>query len=107
MKITLEQFTKLMVEFKQLLEDEREVHVALQKLSPDFGGFYLSRYSELFLEMLKLLTDDGESDWIGYYIYELEWGKKYHKGCITDKNKKDIPLKTIKDLYNIINNKEV
>jgi hypothetical protein len=105
--ITLEQFTKLMVEFKKLQDDEHAVHDAMQKLSPDFGGFYLSRYSELFTRMIKMLTGDGDADWIGYYIYELEWGKKYHKGCITDNKKKDIPLKTIKDLYNIIKNKDI
>lgn len=56
---------------------------------------------ELFPKMLAELTYDS-SDWISYYIYELNWGESWKEGMVTDKNGKDIPLKTTKDLYNLL-----
>lgn len=100
MKISLEQFTELIKNYKQLRDDEECVHQAMKKLSPDFGGFYLCRYTELFDKMLKLLMND-KNEWISWWMYEKEWGTKKKFDCY-DKNKKLIPSTTIKDLYNLI-----
>jgi hypothetical protein len=54
--------------------------------------------------ILSYLTSD-ESDWIGYYIYELDFGRKWKKGKVTFDNK-DIKLKTPNDLWKIIQNKQ-
>ncbi len=37
-----------------------------------------------FLKILKTSTGDLEEDWIGYFCFELDFGKKYKKGTITD-----------------------
>ena len=89
-----------MEQLKSLIEDGRQVNLALQKLSPNFGGFYNERAETLIVDILKDVMDDKD-DWIGYYIYELDWGKEYRRGCIKDKNSKNIKLKTLTDLYNI------
>lgn len=100
------EFTDTLKNIKSVIDDIGGVHNALRKLDPDFGGFYLSRVETVLLDMLKKLTDD-KYDWIGYYVYELEWGKKWKRGTITLKNKKDVPLKTMSDLYDIIQNKDI
>ena len=41
-----------------------------------------------------------EEDWIGYYIWESDWGKTFP--CVWDEEGKEIPLETLQDLYNII-----
>ena len=104
--LTKEQFIKSIIELKQIEEDLEDVHQALQKLDPDFGGFYLSRVSTLVIDLLQSAMND-ESEDISYFIYELDWGGKWKKGAYTDKDKKDIKLKTIEDLYNLLikNNK--
>jgi hypothetical protein len=99
--LTKEKFIRALTELKSLEEDIDNVHVALQKLDPDFGGFYLSRVSTLIVNLLKDAMND-KYDYIDYFIYELEYGKKWKKGMITDKNKKDIKLQTAEDLYNYI-----
>lgn len=68
----------------------------------------LYEYNDL-LKVLKFMFDD-QSDWIGYWIYDLNYGKKYKDGCITEADGTDIILKTSEDLYDFLikemNNKE-
>ena len=53
------------------------------------------------LDLLKFIfCDDG--DWIGYYAYELYWGKKYKPGCVVSRNGTDIVLKSPEDLYQLL-----
>ena len=100
--ITKERFIKTMQDLKVLEDDIRDVDIALKKLDPDFGGFYISRCLTLTLDLLKAAMND-EYDYIGYYIFEIDWGKKWKPGTITENNgKKDIKLKTLEDLYNYI-----
>ena len=51
--------------------------------------------------MLRDITHD-ENDWIGYYIYELDWGEKYEDGMITDEFGNIVPLRTYDDLINLL-----
>ena len=41
-------------------------------------------------------------DDFGYFIYELEFGSKWHEGMVLDKNGNDIPLKDASDLYDLL-----
>lgn len=64
-----------------------------------------SEYETKFLEVLKIAVND-QYDWITYWVYDLECGKKYTKGCVQSKEGIHIPLKTIGNLYDIITNNE-
>lgn len=57
------------------------------------------------IQLLAILTQDV-NDWIGYWVFDLECGTKYKDGCVKDVNNNDIPLKTIKDLWDILNMEE-
>jgi len=94
-------FLKFITELQSLESDIEDVHKSLQKLDPDFGGFYLSRVNTLIVQLLQESMNDKE-EWISYWIYELEFGSKWRKGTITDKNKKDIKLQTAEDLYSYL-----
>ena len=52
------------------------------------------------IKILKAETDD--TDWIEYFIYELDFGEKYEDGSITE-NGKNIKLKTPEDLWELLN----
>lgn len=56
------------------------------------------------IALLARLTND-ESNWISYWIFELDCGKKYTDGCVTYNNE-NIKLKTIKDLWDLLNTEE-
>ena len=94
------EFIDTIKNIKSIIDDIEGVNVALKKLDPDFGGFYLSRIQTSLLGMLKKLMDDKE-DWIRYFMYEMD-GKFSNKKIITDKNDKKIPLKNYNDLWNLI-----
>ena len=100
--IEFDKFERYLLELKQLETIESKINDALSELSPDFGGFSMLRATELILELLKDVTNDNV-DWISYYIYELNWGKDWKEGTVTDtKTGKDIRLETIRDLYNLM-----
>jgi hypothetical protein len=63
---------------------------------------------ELVFNLLEYIFQDYDK-WIEYFVYELNFGQKNITGelKIFDKNKKEIPLSTIDDLYNfLIKNKQ-
>ena len=99
-------FKKLMNEFIALRKDEDRLCNAMQKFDPDFGYFSLGRYETLFLQTMKEAMNDT-SDWISYFVYDMSLGKDAKQKSVTDKNGKGIPIKTLDNLYNLINNKEI
>ena len=100
------EFVKSLINIKSILDDIDGVHLALKKLDPDFGGLYMSRVETALIDMLEKLVDD-KSQWISYYIYDLEWGKKWKLKSVTDKRGKDIPLKTMENLFDCIKHKDL
>ncbi len=52
--------------------------------------------------LLSYIFCDEEEDWIGYYCWELDMGKNWKPGMITAKDGKDIPLGTVRDLYELL-----
>lgn len=58
-------------------------------------------YHNIIINLLEGLFDD-KGGWIGYYVYELDWGKLYHDGCIIDKEKGNIKLDTPSDLWDLL-----
>ena len=99
------EFIDSLKRIKVIIDNIDGVHKALKKLDPDFGGFYLANVETEMLHLLKIAIND-DSDWISYFVYDLEWGKKWKKGMITSRDGKDIPLKTINDVYNIMHHKD-
>lgn len=57
--------------------------------------------AEDVVSLLSAATGDKD-EWIGYYVFELECGKKYKDGTITDADGSFIRLKTVKDLWDLL-----
>ena len=85
-----------MKELKAIIDASDVVNRAMKGLSPDFGSFCNERAETLIIKVLENVFDD-KADWISYYIYDLDWGKKWKKGTITDKGE-EVKLKTLTDL---------
>ena len=73
------------------------------KINDSFSGgiIGLGWYEDLIVNVLQDAVND-ENDNLGYWLYDLEMGKKWKKGTITDGDGKDIKLKTINDLIKLI-----
>jgi hypothetical protein len=53
------------------------------------------------VRLLKLIMDD-QADWIEYFIYELDYGRKYEPGMILDEKSNDIDISSSGKLYDFI-----
>lgn len=69
---------------------------------------FLSLMNTLVDVLIELLTNKKEHysdsyyiDDISYYMWELDFGKKWKPGCLTIDDK-DIPLRNSEDLWNIL-----
>jgi hypothetical protein len=53
--------------------------------------------------LINLLTEvfDDESGWIGYWIYDLDFGTKWKEGAVTVEDI-DVKMKTVEDLYKVL-----
>lgn len=70
----------------------------------NFGDSYLFFCSDYATELIKVLeeaTYDKENDWISYFCWELDFGKRWVPGTVMQDGK-DIPLETVDDLYNLL-----
>ncbi len=95
-----EEFEKVINQLQALSVDRDNLNNAFRKFDPDFNFVTFSRYESIITNMLKTLFGDKD-DWIGYFIYELDYGKKYKKGMVTDKGK-DIKLKSAGNLFDFL-----
>lgn len=98
-----EKFKQIMTELVSLIKDGEELNKSFRKLCPDFNFISFSRHETLIVNCLREALND-ESDWIGYWIWELYCGVEAKKNSVSIKGK-NVPIKTIDDLYNILTKK--
>lgn len=68
--------------------------------SIDFVNSPVMEIENEITKYLKAQFDD-KSDWISYWMWELDFGENWKPGTVTE-NGNDIPLKTIDDLWNLL-----
>ena len=72
------------------------------ELIKDFtqGSSLLICHDDIVVTLLDHMFDSG--DLISWWVFELEYGKKYEKGCIQDKDGNDIEIPTVEKLYDYL-----
>lgn len=93
-------FVKIMEQWQQLGEYEEELNNIHRKFGGEGYVILPNCVNSLVKTLATMFNDDGE--WIDYFVYELNFGKKYVDGMITDKNGGHIILKTPGDLYDLL-----
>lgn len=98
MKISYEEFfdciSKIIVHYEKLNRYSKI-------LSFDFIQDLQEVSDQLEFVLIKLCNDE-EGGWINYWLWELDFGKKYYEGSIVDENNEFVRLETIKDLWNLL-----
>ena len=90
---------------RELNVEENKFNDLMTSIDSEFGGGFIHNKSINYITgLLKALVND-ENDCISYYCWELDFGKKYEEGTVTEEDGTPIPLATSEDLWNIINNK--
>ena len=102
--MTKELFVSTINSIQKQIEIDRKNSSILQEMFPDDSIYCGYNNSELFNALNKILKESmkDEYDWIDYFMYELDFGKKYYDGCVLDKDKSIINLSTAENLYEFL-----
>lgn len=100
-------FIKTIEALRKQYEIDAHFAQTLSSLFPDSYSANLfynnAAVDNILVEILqKTFNDDHSHSWIEYFCFELDFGKKNDTLKARDKNKKEIPLTTPEDLYNLL-----
>jgi len=98
--ITLEQFKSALFDIKRFQEAQDSINNGFKMLGQD-SRIMITLPESLVVKLLEAVFND-KGEWIQYFLYELDWGKKYEDGCITDTDGSFIKLSTIEELYEFL-----
>lgn len=99
--MTLNEFQGFMNEIKKVYDYENKLNDFLKENVED-GYIYQPTCIDTAINLLSFIFKDT-TDWIGYYVFELDFGKEYKSGYIMVKGE-DVPLATVEDLYEFLVN---
>ena len=85
---------------KKMRAVEDEVSKSFKMLNNDFNFFSFGFFEEKYIKLLQYAVDDLH-DWIPYFVYDCNLGKT--PLTVVFKNGEKIQLKTVKQLYKVIN----
>lgn len=104
----------LFVQTINFLEEREEFETKInESLAEEFGDCILFPYNKWYDQVIKLLSasfdydDSIIEDWLTYYMYGLDYGKKWHPWIVSELNKvtgkeEDVPLSTPEELYDML-----
>ena len=102
MQLTKQDFTEYIQALKDNWDFGNELMNLFDKYGGDIGICEKPDCAVQLVTLLSLVMNDYD-DWIGYYCYELDFGKNWSPGMITDSDGKDVPLGTVDDLWKLLN----
>ena len=91
----LKSYNELQKKINDLFEDN------IENTEMDFmnAGSICVGHESVVVYLLENMLD---TDMISYFIYELEYGEKYEKGCVLDANMTEIDLSTAEKMYDYL-----
>ena len=104
--ISKEKFIKIIEDMKDLHDLENKINDLVRKsnndILKDFGpSSYMTCQDDIIIDLLCTIFNDH--DIISWWIYELDFGRSYKKGCITEDNGNTIiDLSTSEKLYDYL-----
>lgn len=100
--ITREFFIDIMSDIKKTFKYQEGLNDYFFKNGAD-GYVYQPDCIDATIKILhKLFGEKDADEWINYFCFELDFGKKYKEGTLKDGYGKDISLSTFDDLYDLL-----
>ena len=99
-----ELFIKTIHQIEELNKESEQFNNMIRTIDPEFGGGYIHTKSiTILVDLLKILVND-KYDNIDYYMWDLNFGKDYQDGMITDAENPDkiYRLSNPSELYDFI-----
>lgn len=104
--IDKEIFVETIEKLRQQIDHDVRCGEAFTTILPnDFVSGYDNHWVvNQLIKILKVMTnDDTQHSWIEYFIWDLDFGRKWKKGMVSV-NDIDYKLKTTNDLWNLLTN---
>ena len=110
MNLTFEKFEDVIYHLYLLRKQEDKINEILndsyyREIQNDFvSGYSISNpiIEQDLINTLETMFDDT-SHWISYFVYEIDFGVKWHEGMIIDTEGNNIFLRNVNDLWRILN----
>lgn len=100
--INKEDFISAIEDFKLVNEYHAKLNNFFHKNNVD-GYIFQPDCTATVLRLLHVIFGEADKDnWIEYFCFDLEYGKKWKPGLVGEKYNIDIKLETPEDLYNIL-----
>lgn len=102
--MTKEKFCEIIDEIKKLHEYENELYAINYKYNTD-SVFSFPTLEDTVISLLEEIFNCPETEIgtdISYFVYELDFGKEWEPGMITDESGNDIDLSTAEKLYDYL-----
>lgn len=78
----------------------RQYNSIIQSDYPEPFGMVIA-HDSLVIDLLSEIMDDKYND-IEYYCYDLEYGRLYNPGDVTDEEGNEVELRTPENLYDFL-----
>lgn len=104
--IPKKEFVEIIDKLREVNDFVKETNANARKLndaiiSDFFNASSLSiSHEDIVLQLLENMFNG--TDILSWWLYELDYGRKYKAGCIQDKDGKDIDLSTAEKLYDFL-----
>ena len=110
MEISKKEFAEIINKLRKVNDFTNEVNSKARKLddaieSDFFNAMSLSiSHENIVVKLLEKMFNHGDT--LSWWIYELDYGRKYKDGCIVGQDGKEIDLSTAEKLYDYLIKKE-
>lgn len=98
--ISKEDFVSYMNDIKAVNDYQKDLNDLFNKHNIE-GYLFQPDCIDTAVKLLELVMEDSDG-WISYYCWDLDFGRCYEDGMILDESGCNIKLKTIDDLYRIL-----
>lgn len=98
--ISKESFVYIIDQIKKYREVEDKINEALSEF--EFCQFSMCEYEGLVVKVLQDAMDDNIDGWIGYWVWELNFGEDYCEGSIVEADGTPIDISTADKLYDFL-----
>ena len=100
--ITREIFQEIMEEIQKAYDYQNDLNKFFEKHDAD-GYLFQPDCMCATIKLLHIIFEEKDiNEWISYFCFDLNFGRKYKEGTILDESGAPIRLATIDDLYDLL-----
>ena len=107
MRLTKKEFMEGLKKYQEMVQKNDKVVSVLGSICELYSDDFLEAYLNLFRNMCDIIDEDNTyANDLDYFIYDLEFGTKWHYGCCSA-NDKEYRLQTIEDVWKALKDEPV